>query len=116
MANFTLDDIRAAAEAKYGSTDITLPDGFVVRLLNPLRLPKDNRTALLALQEAEAEEGTQEKDQEEMLRESIRLVADTATGAERLIEHCGDDLTMLAIVFEKYGEGSQVGEASGSQG
>ncbi|MEU9777267.1 phage tail assembly protein [Streptomyces sp. NPDC047968] len=71
MASYTLDDIRAAAEARYGSTDISL-GGHIVRLLNPLRLSKANRDKLAALQD---EINTDSADQEEPLADAIRLVA-----------------------------------------
>lgn len=114
MANtFTLDDIRAAAEAKYGSTDIDLGNGEVLSLVNPLRLPADKRKALTEVQErADEAEG----DEGDVMREAIRIVASDSHKAERFIEIVGDDLAMLATVFSTYTEGTQVGEASASQG
>lgn len=110
MASFTLDDIRAAAEAKYGSTDITLSDGFEVKLVNPLRLSKERRDKLTSIQTED-----ENVDQEEMLSEAIRLVAEKPVQAERLLEEVAGDLTILAEIFSNYTKSAQVGEASASQ-
>lgn len=113
MATFSLDDIRAAAEAKYGSTDIDLGGGDVLSLVNPLRLPKEKRERLSAIQKDANEDGA---DQGDVMREAIRIVASRPDMAERFIAIVGDDLGMLATVFTTYTEGAQVGEASASQG
>ena len=108
MSNtFTLDDIRTAAEAKYGSTDIQLGDGSTCKLLNPLRLPKDKRTELVALQEAQSEDGA---DTEELLAQTLVLVADNAKVANKLIKEIGGDLTVLAEIFERFKQPGIVGE------
>ncbi|GAB3830214.1 phage tail assembly protein [Kribbella italica] len=113
MSNsFTLDDIRDAAEAKYGSTEIVLGDGSVCRLLNPLRLKKEKRDQLMALQK---EQGDEESDTEELLAKSLLLVAENQKYAKQLLKELDGDLTMLATVFEMFNSGAQVGEASPSQ-
>lgn len=111
MASFTLDDIRAAAEARYGSTDIELGDGRHCRLLNPLRLAKERRSELMALQ---GQLDSEDSDQEALLAHAIRLVAEHEHMADELLGHIGGDLTVLAQVFETYGKETQVGEASAS--
>ncbi|ATI18800.1 tail assembly chaperone [Streptomyces phage Diane] len=111
MATFSLDSIRAAAEAKYGSTDIELGDGFTTRLLNPLRLPKEKRAELLKIQDKL--DGSD--DQEAVLAEAIHLVAENETAASKLLEAVGSDLALLAQIFATYSEGAQVGEASASE-
>ncbi|MFI9228980.1 phage tail assembly protein [Streptomyces rimosus] len=111
MASFSLDDIRTAAEAKYGSTDIELGDD-TVRLLNPLRLPKLSRQKLTQLQDLM---GGEDADQEELLSEAIRLVAETRKAADKLLKAVGGDLALLAEIFDRYGKGTQVGEASASR-
>lgn len=103
-----LDDIRAAAEAKYGSLDIEVGDR-TVRLLNPLRLPKTKRDAMIQLQDAMKDDGA---DQVEGMRDMIRLAAESAFAAELLLDAVGDDLTILAEVFSEYGKQTRVGEAS----
>jgi len=111
MANFTLDDIRAAAEAKYGSTDIDMGEHGILSLVNPLRLPKEKRDALSKIQES-----SEDRDQGDVMRDAIRLVASDNHKADRFLEIAGDDLAMLATVFSTYTDGAQVGEASASQG
>lgn len=112
MATFSLDNIRAAAEAKYGSTDIELSDGFVARLLNPLRLTKAKRDELMTIQDKLDGENV---DQEQVLADAIRLVAENETAGEKLLEEVGSDLAVLAQIFETYSNGAQVGEASASE-
>lgn len=112
MATFTLDDIRAAAEAKYGSTDIDLGEFGILSLVNPLRLPKEKREALGKIQDRLSEDGV---DQGDVMREAIRIVANDSIKAQRFLEIVGDDLGMLATVFSSYSEGAQMGEASASQ-
>lgn len=110
MSNkFTLADIISAAEEKYGDTVI---DEIV--LVNPLRMSSEKRKALMALQsesnelkEADAEEA----DQLETLAGMIRLIAETDKMADDLLESVGDRLDVLAVILEKYGKSSQMGEA-----
>jgi len=111
--NITLDQIREAAEAKYGSTDITVAPGQVVKLLNPLRLKKKNRDELMKIQEklTESGESGEDVDQEEMLRAALRLVAESPKQAKALIDAIGEDLAVLSQVFEEYTKGTQAGEA-----
>ena len=112
MATITLDSIREAAEAKYGSLDIELGTE-TVRLLNPLRLPKANRDKLLAVQDR-INDHDDDADQAELLTEALRLVAESKAKADRLIKALDGDLAMIAQVFETYVKGTQAGEASGS--
>jgi hypothetical protein len=111
LTTYTLDDIRAAAEAKYGSTDITLSDGMV-RLLNPLRMKKANRDALRDVQD---KLNGEDADQEDLLAEAVTLVAESPAAAKRLLKALDGDLAMLVEVFGRYSEGTQVGEASASR-
>lgn len=111
MAQFTLDAIRAAADAKYGSTDIEIDEKTTVHLLNPLRLPKEKRKELEAIQ---GRMDADDADQEELLAEAIVLVADHPKKGQELIKAVGGDLAVLAQIFETYGKGAQVGEASAS--
>ena len=112
MANaITLDDIRTVAEARYGSTDIDLGGGTVVKLLNPLRLPKERRAALAGLQDRLGED---DADQEALLAEALTTVAESPGKAAKLLTAVGGDLAVLASIFEAYSKGTQVGEASAS--
>lgn len=112
MSNkITLDDIRAAAEAQYGALEIEV-GGTTVRLLNLLRLSRKNRDALVAVQDKLSADGA---DQEALLKEAITLVAETPAQARALLKEVGDDLAVLATIFQRYVEGTQAGEASGSR-
>lgn len=115
MSNhFSLDDIRAAAEAKYGSLRIDLdPNGKYLELLNPLKLDKGKRAELMALQKNTNDEDATE-DQEETFSEMIRVAASNRDIAEEFLGMVGGDLTVLAEVLERYGKLVQVGEASAS--
>lgn len=109
----TLDSIRDAAEAKYGSYDIDLSDGRVVRLLNPLRLTKERRDDLNAL--GEISDGEGEGDEEASIAGMIRAVAQTPEQAEALLGAVNGDLAVLVSIIEGYSKGVQLGEASASQ-
>jgi hypothetical protein len=109
MATFSLDDIRAAADAKYGSTDIQLDEKTTVVLRNPLRLSKDERGELAGLQGKLV--GDDDLDQGDVLADAIRLVAKDKKAAEKLIEQVAGDLAVLASIFETYTKGTQAGEA-----
>jgi hypothetical protein len=112
VSSFSLDDIRAAADRKYGSTDIEVGD-TTVRLLNPLRMPKTQRDKLVGIQKEMEGEGD-EVDQVAVFQNAIKTIAESASQANVLIRAIGDDLGVLAEVFERYTEGQQVGEASSS--
>lgn len=112
MSSFTLDQIRTAAEAKYGATEINDVNGVNVRLLNPLRIQKDYRNELIGLQEQMEADGA---DQEALLSRAVRLIAETGAQADALLNEVGDDLAVLAEIFETYSAGTQLGEASASR-
>ncbi|MFC4334088.1 phage tail assembly protein [Salininema proteolyticum] len=110
MAEHSLDDIRAAAEAKYGSMTIAVGSS-TVELRNPLRLSKTKRSHLTDIQERMGEE---DADQESLMTDAIRLIAATEAQADMLLAEVAGDLAVLAMVFERYVEGAQVPEASPS--
>lgn len=111
----TLDSIRQAADAKYGSYDIDLGEGTILRLLNPLRLSEEKRAELKAVQKLLTDSTEDEDaDQVDLFQQAIVVVADSADKAGRLFEAIGRDLALYAEIFAGYGEGTQVGEASAS--
>jgi hypothetical protein len=112
MANFSLADIQAAAEAKYSSTKINISDSETVELRNALRLGKDERKALTAVQGQLDEDGA---DQQDLMEQALVIVAASKAQGNALIKAIGGDLAVLAEVFAKYGEETQAGEASPSQ-
>ncbi|MFY1688179.1 phage tail assembly protein [Plantactinospora sp. WMMB782] len=112
MLSINLDTIREATERKYGHLTVEVGEKSV-RLLNPLRLPKERREKLMRLQSVDLKaEGA---DQAAVLADAIRTVADTAGGAKILLGAIGDDLAVLVELFEEYGRSTRSGEASGSQ-
>lgn len=113
MSTFTLDSIREAAEAQYGSTDIDL-GGSVVKLLNPLRMTKAKRDGLVAASERLSAEG-EDADQDAAFDEIFLLIAENEIAGQKLVDALDGDLGMKAVIFEKYQGGTQVGEASASQ-
>ena len=105
---FTLDDLRDAAEAKYGNFVIgnVGPKGIDVELVNALRLKKEARKALQALEDASTNEDTEER-----MFETIRLIARTKEQANALLKELNGDLAVLALILEQYGSETQMGEA-----
>lgn len=109
MANaFKLDDIRKAAEKKFGDTEIEVSDKLTVTLTNALRLPKEIRDQVVAAQE---KFGTDEHETSDVLAEILRLVAKDKKDVESLLDLVGDDLAFLMSIFDHYGKESELGEA-----
>lgn len=114
---FTLDDIHAAAEKKYGSTWLDL-DGGEVELVNVLRLPKEKRKVIMNIaSESKKNEGETtdlDKTHADLL---AGLVAACRTSAQEKIlkDNIGHDTTYVVEVFSLYMEETEVGEASPSQ-
>lgn len=116
MANFTLDDLRAAAEREYGDTTIEIPGEEPVVLLNALRLSKADRKQIVDLQArlGSAEEEGSDIDEVEVVSDLIRVAAKGNSG-QRLLDAVDGDLTVLIKILEAYGEETELGEASPSQ-
>lgn len=111
MSTFSLDQIKAAADAKYGSLDVPFGDKTAV-FLNPLRLGAKKREAMKGLQ---ADMKADKIEQEEFVDKFLLLAAKDEKVAEQLLDEIGDDLALKVTILEQYGEGTQVGEASASQ-
>jgi hypothetical protein len=105
-----LDEIRAAADAKYGPFPIEFAGGTVT-LLAPLRLPEKKREQLSGLLAQTENDGLLDR-----YREVIRLAAKPGDPVAPLIKDIGDDIGVLAELINEYGRRSQVGEASPSAG
>lgn len=118
MPKITLDSIREAVNAKYDATEIELSPDCIVKLRNPLRLPKEERKALVAKFDSFKGDGKKEvsdEDQVKLLSEVLTIAAEDKALVNILIETLGDDLALYAEVLETYVGGVQVGEASASQ-
>lgn len=115
---FTLDDIRNAAEEKYGSTWLELAGGEV-ELVNVLRLPKEKRKVIMNIAKKADEEGDEKETDVDETREDLLagLVAACRTSAQGKIleEEIGGDTVFVIEVFSLYMKETQAGEASPSQ-
>lgn len=108
MPTVSLQDIRDAADKKFGPLVIEGVKGGDVELLNPARLSKENRAELKRVV------GDDDLDEEDRLTAIVRLTAKSAGHAKRLLDEFKGDIGGLAVVLENYNQGSQMGEASPS--
>lgn len=117
MANstFTLDDIRAAADQKYGATKIAIGEGDIVELRNYIRLDKDERAALKAYQEEKAPENETDEELFERLSGLIRILVSEQERASHLLNALQGKVDLLAEVIAKYMEDQKSGKAEPSQ-
>lgn len=105
--SFKLDDIKAAAERQYANTEIEMGEGeSPVLLRNVLQLSEEERKSLTE----ERPEGDKETQLEHFHR-LIRVIADSAEGADRLISEFGENLAYYAQCIEFYNSESEAGEA-----
>lgn len=109
---FTLDDLNRTLETKYAP--------FVFQhgrekftLQQVLRLPRDTRKAVQAQLQTldDKREELEEDDLIAILKSVIESVLDDAVKADRLFNILDNDLVKITILFEKWVETSQVGEA-----
>lgn len=114
---FTLDDIHAAAEKKYGSTFLDFAEGEV-ELVNVLRLPSEKRKVIMNIANKSKEKGGETTDIDETHEDLLAgLVAACRTSAQEKIlkENISHDTTYVVEVFGLYMGETEVGEASPSQ-
>jgi predicted HAD superfamily phosphohydrolase len=104
MATFSLDEIREAADKKFGHTDIQVGDTNV-RLVNALQLPKEKREALSKLQDDE------DLEQADLFAAMVRIVARSEHEASVLLDAVGDNVAYLVGIFEAYNKSTELGEA-----
>lgn len=105
MPSFSLADIQAAAEKKYGPTVISDVPGGDITFLNPLKLSADKRAKIAALDE--------EKDIDKRLKGIVETALKPAE-AKRLLSAAKGDTTVLAEIVNTWLGSTQVGEASPS--
>lgn len=108
MPSFSFDDIREAAERKFGPYTITGLEGGDVTLVNYLQLDKSKRDKIDGLDD------DAEKSADDRLTEVIRLAAKTPADSKRLLAAAGNNLALLRSVIDGWTEASQVGEAQPS--
>jgi len=106
MSNvFKLDDIKSAANKVYSHFEVDLGDDLpAVVLRNVLQLSDDERKAM-------TEEKPEDETTLEALQAQVRSLADSAEGAERLIDAIGDNLAHFVQLIKTYNEETQAGEA-----
>jgi hypothetical protein len=126
--SFSLDDIRAAADKKYGSYDVDLSDGTVVKLRNVLRLSKVERKELAKLESElkvkpkDADENgdvetevDEEVDQQEILEKQLVIVAHNKAAGKALIKEINGDFGLLLHIYTEWGSSTELGEATASE-
>lgn len=108
---FTLDDLNKALETKYAP--FTFQHGREKFVLNQvLRLSKDKREIVKAQLQL-LEDNKEDLNEDEILVILKAIVENVIEGdkSERLFELLGNDLVKVTILFEKWVESSQAGEA-----
>lgn len=124
MANvFTLDSMREEIEKEFAPCQIEV-EGKTLTLRNLLRVPKKNREEIYALldelgelQRVDDEDGSSLVNTEKSAQIALRilpLVADSEKLGRALVESIEDDLALSLRVFSRWMEGTQAGEAGGS--
>ena len=112
MATYTLDDIREAADKKYGGLTIELGEGHNVTLRNMLRLSREERGKIEQLRERD-DESIEETI--EGLREAVLMLADSSDNGRALLDMIGDDAALLIHIFKTWQDQTQAGEAQPSE-
>lgn len=113
----TLDDIRSAAEKRYGDVEVPLPDGSTCVLRNALKLSDKERDEISTMQNKinSAKDDGESVDQRKFLEDMLVTLAATKAQGRKLVTQLGGDLTLLASMVHTYQESTQMGEASPSQ-
>lgn len=121
MSNvFTLDSMREEIEREFAPFQISV-DGQVLTLRNVLRLPKKEREVVYGLLD---ELGKKDEDVSGLTSTEksagialkiIPVVADSKPLANSLVKQIEDDLALTLKVFSAWMEGTQAGEADGSE-
>lgn len=108
---FTLDDLNVALEKKYGPFVFSAGgEKFVLRQV--LRLPKNQRDIVKAQLET-LDQKRDELSEDEMLAILKAVVGNVLEGygADRLFDLLDNDLVKVTVLFEKWVERTQAGEA-----
>lgn len=116
MSNgFTLDQLREAADAKFGDFTVELSETSVVRLQSPVRLPQATRVKIREYQDFINQfDEAEEQDPEQLLQSIYGLVREVARDkrpVNQLIKELDGDIGAWMVLLEAYGKDSQVGEA-----
>lgn len=109
-----LSQIKQAAEKKYSPYRVELEDGREVLLRIPLRLSKEERSAITRAFEVD-EETDSKRDIMDIYEEVFRVVIESEKDADALIEALEGDLAFYQELFSDFSESMQLGEASSSK-
>lgn len=130
MANYSLDQLRADIETRYGALVIDLGDGSTAILRPLLRLPKPDRDAFMHLQgqlnaDDDVDSAQRVDRQIEVMREALQVVAEPDGSYQRLVaallgrgfaaDGVQFDPATLITLFEQYVEVAMPGEAQPSE-
>jgi hypothetical protein len=115
--------MREEIEKEFAPCQIEV-EGKTLTLRNLLRVPKKNREEIYALldelgelQRVDDEDGSSLVNTEKSAQIALRilpLVADSEKLGRALVESIEDDLALSLRVFSRWMEGTQAGEAGGS--
>ena len=130
MANITLTSIRESIERQYVTSTLEIDEDIVVKLRNPMRLPDEDRKAMLEAHKvmgSDDSEDDSEDDTNASIARSIDAVqkvlllavdpldrADLKRFLDSLVGS-GDRLLILMEIVGAYMSEQQVGEASPSE-
>lgn len=113
---YSLDDIRAAADQKYGSSKIDLGSGRVVELRNIIRLSSEERAQFtnLAKKDENKDKDVTEVDLQKQLSDVLRILAGEEQ-AKVLLGVVGDHIDYMSEIIDRYMEDQKGPKAEGSQ-
>lgn len=122
MSSFSLDDLRQSLQSRFGPVELTgYPggDGSVIRLLPILRHGADRRKEI---SEAMNRLGATQSDGRidlnatvDSIAELLELVCERREDIHRIREGVNGDGQALLVLWEKYQEATQPGEAKPSR-
>lgn len=116
---FTLDALREEVEKEYAPVQIVLKDGTSVTLRNLLRLPKKERSQVLAkikvLESIDSSgESEDASDVDLLANTALEILVLVSDHGKLLADELGDDLSIILKVLGVWMESSQPGEAQPS--
>lgn len=116
---FTLDALREEVEKEFAPVQIVLKDGTSVTLRNLLRLPKKERSQVMAkikvLESIDSSGESEDEDEIDLLATTaVEILVLVADHGRLLADELGDDLSIILKVLGVWMESSQPGEAQPS--
>lgn len=116
---FTLDALREEVEKEYAPVQIVLKDGTSVTLRNLLRLPKKERSQVLAkikvLESIDSSGESEDAGDVDLLANTaLEILVLVSDHGKLLADELGDDLSIILKVLGVWMESSQPGEAQPS--